>query len=66
MVEEQEGRKLGMTPVVEHGMHREAVAYPVPFGLAVDAKDVFHAPNMCPSADDIKRSQSNRSSRYLE
>jgi acyl CoA:acetate/3-ketoacid CoA transferase len=42
VVEEQEGRELGMTPVVEHGMHGKAVADPVPFGLAVDAEDVFH------------------------
>src|SRR6185436_8477253 len=66
VVEQQEGRELGMTPVVEHCMHGKTVANPVPFGLAVDAQDVFHAPNMSPYSSDIKGSQSNRSSRYLE
>jgi hypothetical protein len=42
VVEQQERRKLGMTPVVEHCVHREAVADPVPLGLAMDAEDVFH------------------------
>jgi hypothetical protein len=46
MVEQKKRRKLGMTLVVEHCMHREAVADPVPFGLLVDTQDVFHAINM--------------------
>jgi hypothetical protein len=46
MVEQQERRKLGMTPVVEHCMDREAVADPVPFGLAMDAEEFFHASSM--------------------
>jgi hypothetical protein len=42
VVEQQEGRELGLTPVVEHGMDGETVADPVPLGLAVDAEYVFH------------------------
>jgi hypothetical protein len=46
MVEQQERRGFGVTLVVEHGVDGEPVADPVPFGLAVDAQDSFHATNM--------------------
>ena len=46
MIEQQEGRKLGLALVVEHGVDGEAVADPVPFGLTVDTENVFHGPNM--------------------
>jgi hypothetical protein len=46
MVEQQERRKLGMALVVEHGVDGKTVADPVPFGLAVDAQNVFHGPSM--------------------
>ena len=43
VIEQQKGRNLRVALVVEHGVDGEAVADPVPFGLAVNAEDVFHA-----------------------
>jgi hypothetical protein len=43
MVEQQERRELRLLLVMEHRMHREAVADPVAFALAMNAEDVFHA-----------------------
>jgi len=54
VVEQQERRKLGVALVVEHGVDGEAVADPVPFGLAVDALDRFHGANMGSNARGIK------------
>jgi hypothetical protein len=54
VVEQQEGGELGMALVVEHGMDREAVADPVPLGLAVDAQDVFHDCSMATLGIGIK------------
>ncbi len=42
MVEQQEGRELRPLLVMEHRMHREAVADPVTFALAMNAEHVFH------------------------
>ncbi len=42
MVEQQERRELRLLLVMEHRMHREAVADPVTFALAMNAEHVFH------------------------
>jgi len=50
MVEQQEGRELRPLLVMEHGMHRETVADPVAFALAMNAENVFHGSNMALSS----------------
>jgi hypothetical protein len=58
MVEQDERRQLRALLIVEHGVHREAVADPVGFALAVDAEDVFHPFQMGaepPKATDVAR-----------
>jgi hypothetical protein len=63
MVEQQERRKLRVALIVEHGVDGETVADPVPFGLAVDAEDVFHDCSMEMLVSGIKWLFMNKSSR---
>jgi hypothetical protein len=42
VIEKKERRKFRVAPVVEHRVHREAVADPVPLGLLVYAENGFH------------------------